>query len=254
MRRLVTPWLAVCVVVSAVSFARADAQADMKTLIEKGVKSLGGQDKLTKLQATVVKVKGKFYGFGDGLDYTAETSTMGMDKIRNLIEGNMDGNKFSFTQIYNNGKGWMAMGGDAQDLPEDQLDEIKQSLYTSYIMRLYMLPTKEYTLKSLGDSKAGDTEVYGIKVSRKGYKDVTLFLDKKTGLVVKSESTVKNTMGGGEEQKEERMFADYKDHDGIKYPTKATITRDGKKFVESEATDVKFSEKLDDNTFAKPGT
>ena len=254
MRRFVSPWLAVCVVVSGVSFARADEQADMKALIEKGVKSLGGQEKLTKLPASVVKVKGKFYGFGDGLDYTAQTSTLGMDKIRNLIEGNMDGNKFSFTQVYNDGKGWMTMGADAQELPEDQLAEIKQSLYMGFISRLHMLPNKEYTLKSLGDSKVGDVEAYGIKVSRKDYRDVSLFLDKKTGMVIKSESTVKNTMGGGEEQKEERLLSDYKDQDRIKYPSKVTINRDGKKFVESETTDVKFSEKLDDNTFAKPGT
>src|SRR5258708_4832854 len=208
MRTLLSPWLAVCVVVSGVSFARADEQADMKALIEKGVKSLGGQEKLTKLPASVVKVKGKLYGFGDGLDYTAQTSTLGMDKIRNLIEGDMDGNKFSFTQVYNDSKGCMAMGADAQEMPEDQLAEVKQGLYLGFISRLHMLPNKEYTLKSLGDSKVSDVEAYGIKVSRKDYRDVTLFLDKKTGLVIKSETTVKNTMGGGEEQKEERLVSD----------------------------------------------
>ena len=98
----------------------------------------------------------------------------------------------------------------------------------------------------------GDVEVLGIKVTGKDQRDVTLFLDKKTGLLLKLETMVKNM--GGEEEKEERLYADYKDHDGIKHADKITTNRAGKKFVEQEATDVKFSEKLEDNLFAKPGT
>src|SRR5258708_38881125 len=100
MRRFVSTWLAVCVVVSGVSFPRGDEQADIKALIEKGVKSLGGQEKLAKLKARVLKSKGKFYGFGDGLDYTTGTSTLGMDKIRKRIKDNMDGTTFSVAQVY----------------------------------------------------------------------------------------------------------------------------------------------------------
>jgi hypothetical protein len=254
MRRYLTAGLAIGFVLSGLSLARADEAADMKALIEKGVKSLGGEEKLAKMKGITVKAKGKFYGFGDGVDFTSTTYILGNDKIRTDIEGDMGGNKFNFTQIYNNGKGWMGMGGDAQEMPEDNVSEMKQSLYVNGLVRLSPLSGKEYTLKSLGDSKIGDAEVHGIKVSSKDHKDVTLFLDKKTGLVLKAETAVKNVMGGGEEQKEARLYGDYKDHDGLKYPDKVTINRDDKKFVEQEATEVKFSEKLEDSLFAKPGT
>jgi hypothetical protein len=254
MRRYLTAGLALCFVLSGLSLARADEAADMKDLVEKGVKSLGGEEKLAKMKGITVKAKGKFYGFGDGVDFTSTTYNFGTDKIRTDIEGDMGGNKFNFTQIYNNGKGWAGMGTDAQEMPEDNLNEIKHSLYVNGLTRLNTLSGKEFTLKSLGDSKVGDAEALGIKVSSKDHKDVSLFLDKKTGLVLKTETAVKDVMGGGEEQKEERLYADYKDHDGLKYPNKVTINRDSKKFVEQEATEVKFSEKLEDNLFAKPGT
>jgi hypothetical protein len=252
MRRFVTASLALGFILSGLSLSRADEAADMKALIEKGVKSLGGEEKLAKMKGSTIKAKGKFYGFGDGIDFTSTTSTFLPDKLRNDIEGDSNGMKFSFTQVYNDGKGWGTMGGDAEALNEDQVKEVKQNLYIANLTRLHTLGSKDLTLKSLGDSKVGDVEVHGIKVTSKDQRDVSLFLDKKTGLLLKLETVVKNM--GGEEEKEERLFADYKDHDGLKSPNKITINRSDKKYVEQEASDVKFSEKLEDSLFAKPGT
>ena len=51
---------------------------------------------------------------------------------------------------------------------------------------------------------------------------------------------------------QESLYADYKEMDGAKVPMKVTINREGKVYVESESTDVKPVDKLDDSTFGKP--
>jgi hypothetical protein len=48
------------------------------------------------------------------------------------------------------------------------------------------------------------------------------------------------------------VFEKYETFDGAKVPVKMTVTRDGRKFVEAELSDLKTLEKLDDGLFAKP--
>jgi hypothetical protein len=59
-------------------------------------------------------------------------------------------------------------------------------------------------------------------------------------------------MNGGKEVAEEVLYDDYKEKDGVKYPGKVLVNRDGKKYVESETTEYKPAEKIDDKTFEKP--
>ena len=91
----------------------------------------------------------------------------------------------------------------------------------------------------------------GVKVSSKGHRDVDLYFDKETGLLVKTETRVK--MDGSDVEVQEESFAsEYKEVQGTKQAMKFTVKRDGKLFVEGEATELTLSEKLDASTFAKP--
>jgi hypothetical protein len=89
-------------------------------------------------------------------------------------------------------------------------------------------------------------------VSHQGHRDVSLYFDKETGLLVKSVQTVKAQELGGQEVKQEFFQKDYKEVGGVKVPTKHVFLRDGKKYVEAEGTEIKLLEKLDDGTFGKP--
>jgi hypothetical protein len=52
--------------------------------------------------------------------------------------------------------------------------------------------------------------------------------------------------------KQEVFYSNYGDVDGVKFPMKILITRDGKPYVEAENSDVKAVDKLDEKLFAKP--
>ena len=251
MRGIVTAFAVLGICLGPVALVRADDQADAKAVIEKAIKAEGA-DKLAKLQGLTMKMSGKFYGMGDGIDYAGDWKVQLPDKTRNEITIDANGQKFTFIQVFNGDKGWISMNGEVSDANKDQIDEAKEELYDSQVTNLYPLLEKEFKLSPLGDSKVGDKEVVGVKVSNKGHRDINLFFDKKTSFLLKTETHVKDLMGGGGEVAQETLYDDYKDADGVKYPYKVLINRDGKKFVDGEVKEIKLVEKIDDSSFGKP--
>jgi hypothetical protein len=88
-----------------------------------------------------------------------------------------------------------------------------------------------------------------VKVSRKGQRDVNLYFDKETFVLLKNDTRVKDLMGGGAELTSETIYSDLKETDGVKDFRKFTIKRDGKTFIDFEFTEFKRLEKLDDSVF-----
>jgi hypothetical protein len=103
----------------------------------------------------------------------------------------------------------------------------------------------------LAEKKVGDRPAVGVGVAHEGHKDIFLYFDKETGMLVKSERQAKDPMGG-EEYKQETRYSNFKEVDGVKRPFKLSILRNGEKYIEAEVTEYETLNKLDDSTFAKP--
>ena len=254
MRRLLIP----CALVLALAaLGRADDAADAKAVVEKAIQARGGADNLAKYKADVLKIKGAVHVSGLDIDFTGEISFQQPDKSRTVIEGTVMGTNFKSTRVVNGDKGWIddLLGAARQqrDMSKEELAEERESQNANSIIRLAVLTDKAYTLSTVGESKVGDKEAVGILVKRKGYRDVGLFFDKKTHLLLKSETRVKDPQGGGgTEFTQEAFYDDYKKVGDLQVAHKLTIKRDGKAFLESETTEFKPEEKLDDGLFAKP--
>src|SRR5262249_42761303 len=114
------------------------------------------------------------------------------------------------------------------------------------------LRNKGVTLTPVGEVKVGDHDAVGVKVARKGYREVNLFFDKKTALLVKAETTIK-VPESGKEVSQEWLFDGYKETDGVKYPTRGKILGDGKTYVRIvKPRELNPEEKLEDPVFDKP--
>ena len=254
MRRLLMP----CALVLALAaLGRADDAADAKVVVEKAVKARGGADNLAKYKADVLKIKGAVHVSGLDIDFTGEISFQQPDKSRAVIEGTVMGTNFKSTRVVNGDKGWIddLLGAtqSMRDMSKEELAEERESQNANSIARLAVLTDKAYTVSTVGESKVGDKEAVGILVKRKGYRDVSLFFDKKTHLLLKSETRVKDPQGGGgTEFTQEAFYDDYKKVGDLQVAHKLTIKRDGKAFLESETTEFKPEEKLDGGLFAKP--
>ncbi len=230
---------------------RADDAADARALVEKAVKAHGGQEKLDKLPGITVKFKGTFHGMGDGIPMSGEVTTQGPDRQRVDIEVEAGGQKIPILIVVGGDKGWSKIGKDTTELGKDELAEAKEQSYVAWVATLAPLKGKQFKLATVGEIMIEKRPALGVKVSSKGHRDVDLYFDKETGLLVKSESRVKEE-GSDQEVTEESFPSEYKEVQGTKQAMKFTVKRNGKLYMEGESTDVQLAEKLDDSTFAKP--
>jgi outer membrane lipoprotein-sorting protein len=249
MRRIVC-LTAALTVLAAAGAARADDKSDSKAVIAKAIKAVGGEAKLAKSKAETFKGKGKFYGMGDGIDYTGEWSIQAPDKARVEIKAN----DFTFVRVVNGDKVWTKLGDNAQEVDDkDQVKEAKENMYADGVASLRpLVKEKGFEFAALGEVKVGDKPAVGVRVSHKGHRDVNLFFDKESGLLLKSETVIKDEMDGGKEKTQETLYGNYKEFGGVKHPTKVTINRDGSKYITLEISELEPKDKIDDKVFEKP--
>jgi hypothetical protein len=97
--------------------------------------------------------------------------------------------------------------------------------------------------------KVQDRPAYGVIVSRADRRDVQLFFDKETHLLVKTEQRVKDE--SGKEMTEESFFSNHQEKDA-RQPLKATARRDDMPYMEADITSFQTRDKLEDSLFEKP--
>jgi hypothetical protein len=66
------------------------------------------------------------------------------------------------------------------------------------------------------------------------------------------ETRIKDPLRGGEEVAAEWLYGDYRNIDGVMTAHRITIKYDSKTYIESDITDVRYAEKLEDGVFEKP--
>jgi hypothetical protein len=229
---------------------RADDQAELQKIIDRARKAHGG-DKAKDKAAATFKVKGSVHTMGMDLEFTGDYQTQEPDKLRQVMDLTVGGNEVQIITVVNGDKGWVNVMGNTMDLPKDALDAAKEEFYAGKVVDLSAFKEKGYKLSALAEKKVGDRAAVGVSVAHKGHKDIFLYFDKETGMLLMSERQAKDPMGG-EEYKQETRYSNYKDVDGVKRPFKVNILRNGEKYVEAEVTEFKTLDKLDDSTFAKP--
>lgn len=249
MRNLVRPVVAAAVLALFVGSVRADD--NLKAVVEKAIKAHGGEEKLSKFQASKIKAKGSMSAMGVDIDFNAEAASQLPDKIRVDLKLEIMGQAINVIQVYDGKKGWVSAQGQLMELEGDQLDELKDQAFGGYVESLVpLIKDKSIKLEPVGEEKVDGKPTVGIKVSAKGHRDIKLFFDKESGMLVKSQSRAKDP--AMQEVDAETFYKDYKDVDGVKQPMKLLVKHDGKKYLEAQVTEAKLFEKLDDTTFAKP--
>jgi hypothetical protein len=249
MRTCLSKILAIGLLLAGSSWA--PAQDDAKAILDKAVKVHGGSEKLGKIKLQQSKAKGNVESAAGLLDFTQESTVQHPNKFKEVVHVNVNGQQIDVTTIYNGKEGWINVMGQTMPLEGDLLEAVKDSIDTLALARLAFTGGQDFELTALGESKVNDKPSAGVKVARKGHKDVNLYFDKGTGLLSKIEHRVKDPMGG-QEVTEERIILEYQDVDGMKVGKKVTVNRDGKKYMDAEVTDIKFFDKADDSAFEKP--
>lgn len=153
-----------------------------------------------------------------------------------------------------NCKAWVSSMGDVMDQEGETLEVAKQGILVNCAMSLIPLqePNKEFKLGLAEPETVEGEECEGITIAHEKMPTITMHFSKKTGLIKKTKYKIKVAEQGFEEVTEEAVYYEYKEFDGFKCPTKVSMYRDGKKFVESHPQKFSYPDKLDENEFKKP--
>ena len=110
-------------------------------------------------------------------------------------------------------------------------------------MRLVpLLDAKAFTLTALGEYKLNDRVVVGVGVKGSGQRELKLYFDKETALLVKTEQKIDG--GDGKDVVQEAFYRDHREIGGYRRPGRAAAYRNGKKVLEGELIDaVRLDEK-----------
>jgi hypothetical protein len=237
-----------CLLLWAVRVSAADD--DAKAVIEKAIKAHGGADRLAKFQASRTKSKGNIELAG-GITFTSESAVQYPDRFKETVEVEVGGNKATIITVYNGKKGWLSVNGETKEMDDKLLDAMKEVVHGMQIMRMAFTKDKKCEFSPLGEIKVNDQPAVGVKVSAKDHKEVNLYFDKKSGLLVKMEHQTIDAMTG-KEVAEERIVTEYQEIDKVQVAKKVVINREGKKYIEVEITEQKSLEKIGDEEFDKP--
>lgn len=243
----------VCSVAAAAS-TRADDLAFCRELLDKSSRALGGEDKLLKLGTSTWKTKGKIVTNENAeVTFTDDWHYRTIDKkFRVDMDASVQGGSIRATFVFSGDNGWMKVSNNPKtvDIPKEYAAAIREGIHAARVVhRLPTLKDKAIELSPLGELRIGDRDAVGLRVIHKGHPDLSLFFDKQTHLPIKCEIRVTE---GEQQMGYEFLYEDYKDFDGLKLYSKLIFKRDGKVFLESELSDLKPQEKLDDSLFDKP--
>jgi hypothetical protein len=231
--------------------AFADGDKDSLAILDKAIKALGGEEKLSGIQAATWKAKGTRSFGGKESEFTSQSTVQGFDHYRREMESEFNGNPFKFVMVLNGDKAWRKFGDNNKELDSDAVAAEKRSMYLQTIPAvIFPLKGTGFKAAAAGEEKVGDKTLVAIKATGPDGKDFKLYFDNKTGLPAKQVGKV--TGFNGQEFTQETTFSNYKDFNGIKIATKVEYKRDGEKFMDQEITDFLVLNKVDPKTFAEP--
>jgi hypothetical protein len=128
---------------------------------------------------------------------------------------------------------------------------MKEQKYAEDLDRFAFLKERGVELSSLDEIRVEGKPAVGVLVKSKGHRDVKLYFDTASGLLVKREYPLLDP-ASGKEVLQEVVFRDYQETDGLKHYKKILAFRDGKKVFDAKVIEIEFFDKLDEKVFAKP--
>jgi len=225
-------------------------QNEVRQVLDKAIKSLGGEAKVAKLKGAGWKGTTTLDVGGQQITLNHEGSALGWDKQRLDLEIQEGGRTQTLLLVINGDKAWVNARGKVEEPKAKEIAPVRDFFFG--LRAVHMLPAlkgKDFTLSHLGELKVGDRASVGLSVSRKGSPNVSLFFDKKTGRPLKAAFRI--MVAGNQEKELELFYGNYKAFDGLQHFTKMTVKVDGMEFV-TELSEIRASGELEASLFDRP--
>ena len=230
----------------------AFAQDDLKAVLRKSIAAHGGEKELGKMNAAISKFKGTMELMGNTFNITGETFLQKPDKVKNVMSLDINCKNIDVVTVFDGKKLWVSVMGQTKEIDDEKIiKSTREEMQVEGAQNMADFLKEPYELGALGESKVKGKDAIGIRVGKKGQRDISLFFDKKTHLVLKTEMRTLDP-NSGEEVTQEKFIVSYQDKNGMKVAKRVEIVKDGKPFMDIEITDIQIVDRHDDSIFAKP--
>jgi hypothetical protein len=239
--------LPLAIVALGPQLGRAD---DAVYIVEKAIRVTANSELRLNRLATVVRVeRGTLFPPAGEISTQRTAYLASPDKIKYEAKLDRGGRAETMILARNGLRGWKSGGGPAEDLTLIENDALEGDASLWSLITLLPLKQKGVTLKALPAEKLNGKPAVGVAIARPDKSDATMYFDADTGLPVKLTTKVRE---GGLEMGREVDLADYRDFDGIKLPTRITVSHNGRKIEEWSVQNYRFPDRLEDKVFQKP--
>jgi hypothetical protein len=227
------------------------AQESPRAVLERAVAAHGGMEKLSAARSERLKLKGTIQVGSAAVPFTNEMALQLPGQYRSSVTITENGRAHTVVHLLDGDKATVLINGQPQPASGVHLAQLKQTLQLEHAVRLAPLLTDpSYTLHPLPEVRY-NTHVYvGVRVQGKGQRDVKLYFDKGTGLLVKTEHLLDGP--GGKDVLQEAFYASHRDYNGRVRPAAVVVLRDGKKVMEAELVEARTVDRIDAREFTQP--
>jgi hypothetical protein len=223
-----------------------------RAFLSRAIQAHGGADRLTQYPAVTWRATGKIYSRDRPVAYTADFAREHPKRDRAEMRFNDEGKTWRIIVVTAANQAWEIFDDQMRDFTPAELAEERERLHADWVQTLQPLVKGEgFTLAYLPELEIDGHRAIGVRVSAKGHRDVKLYFGKESKLLMKGKTTNVD-VDSGKEFVYEEFYEAYKDFGGLKFYTRRKSKKDGKLLSESENSDFKPMEKLDDKLFAKP--
>jgi len=216
-----------------------------KEVIEKCINALGGEEAVMKFSDYHAKGEVKLSMRGMELPGKLESIVIGR-RVWNRIELTFGRETYTMLMAYDGESAWMDRMGTIVDQPSLNYESDSDH-------GIPLLIEKDAVFSIAEEKEIEGRKAFGIDVDFKG-KKTSFFIDKETYTVL--EEVYKDLYFGEKYTKEmlekRARYADYKKVDGIFFPMKITLYQEGKKVMEFQYSEVKFSPEVALAKFKRP--
>jgi hypothetical protein len=227
------------------------AADDAKEIIERAIRAHAGTEaQLAQRRVCVSTSKGTLaLPMMGNTPTTRETTFILPDRLKWSLQLSPPGQKVSFVIALDGLTGWRSMQGAADSMTPPEYDAVQDEAHFVWVCTLIPLKQRGYTLSPLPETQVNGQPAVGVKVEAGSRGAVQLYFDKQTALLVKG---VYRSREGGREVTKESYFADYKDFNGLKQPTRQTVYTKGQKTEDWTYESYRFPGRIDPKEFQKP--
>jgi hypothetical protein len=232
MRRFHSAFFFAVVLSAPVSNGTADDR-EVAAIVNKAMKALGGEDKLSNIEAVTWKTTGwvnMLYQGPEHFKFTGELTIAGLDRSRSeLIMFDSGGNKDRIRSVLNGDDAWLSWG-DVPFKPTPHAPALKRSLCLAMIpVTLAPLKDPRFKIEVGGDEKVGNRPAVVLNVTCPDGETIKVSFDKESGLPLNAvgkallfDDSVMNL-----DATQEMIYSNYKDFGGIKTAAQIDIKSDG---------------------------